>query len=46
MNNIGKVYNAAQASAQATVQLDFKPTIDNTEIFHIHIIHAYIQMGS
>ena len=25
--------HAAQASSQATVQLSFKPTINNTEIF-------------
>ena len=42
MNITGKVYDAAQASAQATVQLSFKPTINNKEIFaDTYYIHTY-----
>ena len=33
-SNTGKtIYDATQASVQVTVQLSFKPTIDNSEIF-------------
>ena len=38
MNITGKVYNAAQA----TVQLSFKPTIDNTDFCRHIYIHTYL----